>query len=156
MESFIKRYGWNILLLLNIFMISLFSIEVFEIYYNANKISDQTVDALSNISIQFMIDTDSMIDFSFLETETEFAILQRVSDSMPIFQVLFSDNYFMMEEGRNFQKEDFTGEDSIYICGNSASSIMETEPFIYQEQEFREIGIINDANTLASIYGVFL
>lgn len=157
MKFIIKRYGWHILLLLNIYCIAVFSAEIFQMYHTINRTGGQTVDGLSNKSIQFMIDTYEILDFTFLEEEnTEFVLMQRLSDNMPVYKVIYTNNYFRVEEGRGFNKEGFERSQPLLVCGNKAEEIMEVNPFVYRNEEYYKIGTLCNNNTIATEYGVFL
>ncbi len=131
--------------------------EIAQIYDKANHAGAQSVNALSDVSIQFIVEADDTFDFSFLEEEKqEFALLQRLSDDMPLFRVICTNNFFRDENGRTFDKEDFNGNQPVLICGNKAEEIVDVDPLIYNGTEYRKIGVVQNDGTIATEYGVFI
>lgn len=156
MKLYFKRHGWNILLFFNIFLISLFSLEIFQMYSEADQIANQSIDGLSDKSIQFVIDTYDAVDFSFLEEEDiEFVLMQHMSDNMPVYRVIYSNHFFNIEEGRDFIRSDFINKQNVFICGSKAEEIFEVAPFVHNEEVFEKIGVLGDRNNTTEEYGIF-
>lgn len=157
MRKIMRRYGWNILLFFYIFFISAFSLRIVQLYYNAKQQELQTVDGLSGHAVSFIVKTDDILDFTFLDEEkAEFALMRRLSDRMPVYEVIAANHYFEMEEGRDFAKEDFEEGYHTFICGSSAEDILSAEPLMYDGNEYTKIGRLVDCNTWGSRYGFFL
>lgn len=157
MRRFIRRYGWNILLFFHIFFISVFSLRIIQLYYGTKQLEIQTVDGLSGYAVSFVVKTDDVLDFTFLKEEkTEFALMQRLSNRMPVYEVISANYYFEIEEGRAFGEEDFEGGYHTFICGSSAEDILSIDPLVYGGKEYFKIGILTDCNTWGSRYGFFL
>ncbi|MDE5801406.1 MAG: hypothetical protein K2I22_00625 [Lachnospiraceae bacterium] len=157
MRSFIRRYGWNILLFFHIFFISVFSLRIVQLYYGTKQLEIQTVDGLSGYAVSFVVKTNDILDFTFLKEEnTEFALMQRLSNRMPVYEVISANHYFEMEEGRAFGEEDFEEGHHTFICGSSAEDILQTDPLEYGGKEYIKIGILADCNTWGSRYEFFL
>lgn len=157
MRNFIKRYGRNILLFFYIFSISVFSLRMVRLYYGTKQMEIRTVDGLRGYAVSFVVNTDNILDFTFLKEETtEFALMQRVSERMPVYEVISSNHYFEIEEGRAFGAEDFEEGDYAFICGSNAEDILQADPLKYGGKEYHKIGTLADCNTWGSRYGFFL
>ncbi len=156
MKGLLKRYGWDLVLLCNVFLMSLFFMMIVSKYENIYQTQNQSSDTINNTSIHFIVDTYYEIDFSFLEEiEDTFALLQRQSQSMPIYKVICSNAYFEVSSGRSFEKSDFNKSINNVICGARAGDILQTEPFVFRENEYTTIGTLSDKNVLESKYAVF-
>lgn len=126
-------------------------------YARASQAGIQSVDALSDVSVQFMVETYDTCDFSFLREETsEFALLKRLTDSMPIYRVVYANGFFNLADGRNFDREDFEKNQAVFICGNRAEEITDVNPFVYSDKEYIRIGTLFNENTIATNYGIFI
>ena len=126
-------------------------------YSEADQIANQSIDGLSDISIQFVIDTYDAVDFSFLEEEDrEFVLMQYLSDNMPVYRVIYSNHFFNVEEGRDFIRSDFKNKQHVFICGSKAEEIFEVEPFVQNEKVFHKIGVLDGKNNINETYGVFV
>lgn len=158
MKGLFKCYKWHLLLFINIYFISFFVMEIAQMYDKVNRAGIQFVDALSDTSIQFIVEAEDAFDFSFLKAEDrEFALLQRVSHDMPIYRVLSMNRFFRKEDGKFFEKKDFEGKQPAMICGSRAQEIVEVDPFIYNGTEYHKTGEIQeDCGFFAAQYGVFV
>ena len=78
MKSILRRYGFHVLMFLCIYFIAFFVIEIAQMYERTQHVGSQSVDALSNTSIQFALNPESGWDFSFLDdVKHDYALLQR-------------------------------------------------------------------------------
>ncbi len=157
MKSFLKCYGWHLLLFVNIYFIFFFVMEIAQMYDKANWAGNQSVEALSNVSIQFKVETEEAFDFSFLsEEKQEFILLQRLSDNIPLYRVVFNSRFIKYENDKIYDKEDYETNQAVLICGNRAEEIIDVNHFVYNNREYQKTGVLKNDGTLASEYGVFL
>lgn len=157
MKTFLKCYGWHMLLFLNVYLISLFAIEIFRMYDKADQTGMQSVDTLSSVSVQFVVEADGVLDFSFLEEEkSDYALMRRISNDIPVYSVICTDGYFRVKEGRTFNSEDFEENQAVMICGSQAEEIVDVDPFIYRGREYHKVGTVESDGSLAAQYGVFV
>lgn len=156
MKEKCKRYGWDIILFCNLFLIALFILKIINKYESMYQTANESADTINNISIHFIIDTYSMIDFTFLEDEEiPFALLQKKSESLPAYKVIYSNDYFEVKEGRNFTDSDFRENKHVGLVGNRAEEVMEIDPFKINDQEYTIVGKQSEKNSLESKYAVF-
>lgn len=157
MKAILKRYKWDIILFGSIYLVSMFTLYIVNRYERIHQTLNQSSDTLNDISIHFIIDDYQIVDFSFLkDEESSFALLQRKSEALPVFSVIYARDYFDVSEGRTFTDGDFSDNNLYMLCGSNAEEIIQVDPFVFYGVEYSLIGKLSDKNTFESKYAIFL
>ena len=117
-------------------------VEVFNLFIRAENIEKQSTEGFGSEKIEFVIDTEAVIDFSFLEqcSKEKYAILTRIDNFEPIYGLVYSANYFKSGEDNSFYSNDIIKDDGVYyICGKKAKELFDLNPFIYRGVEIEEL-----------------
>lgn len=120
------------------------------------SVYQQTTDALSNNTIHFLAEPDGYIDFSEVADyeEKNFALLIKKSDAQPLYQVIYSDMDWPLAEGRNFSRDEFFNGTRNAVIGDAVNQIMQTEPFVIDENIYHVIGKRSHSDDILSKYMV--
>lgn len=157
MKSILRRYGFHVLMFLCIYFIAFFVIEIAQMYDKTQHVGSQSVDALSNTSIQFALDPESGWDFSFLDdVKQDYALLQRKVDGVPVYRLVSTRNFFQDETGQYYSNSDFEKLRNSFICGEKAGDIFHIKPFVYNNSAYENVGVIKGNSTIAFDYGIYL
>lgn len=156
MKNVLRRYIWDLCFLLVIFLLSSFTFGIMNEYDHIQKIKKQTVSLIDSNSIHLIIQQDGEFDFSFLQSfDNSFALLESASTQFPIFRVIYEKNYFKVEQGRTFQKEDFFNKQGLLLHGVNAEDIIQISPFHIYDTDCQAIGVLSDLYTFESRFAIF-
>ncbi len=156
MNALWKRYSWNLILICNVFLITLFFLKITTKLENIYVLANQSTTATSDTAIHFIIDTYEQINFSFLKEEKKsFALLEKGSDVLPLFKVVYANNYFNIESGTDFTPEAFFARKPVALRGSKATEIFEVEPFKVNYRTYDMLGVLLNEKTFASQYAAY-
>lgn len=123
------KYGNDILLLLCFFVLCLYLFKIYSLFDLSDKIANQRTDGFDENTIEFTVDTYGNVDFSFLNEEGSYAILRQVSQTVPIYEVVRSSNFFHYDEA----DELIAFDGWIYYAGSEADTVFELNPLLVND-----------------------
>ena len=157
-RNIVVRYGRHFILLVMLFAVVLYCIKVYDSYFDMAGYTGQSVDGISEHAISFTLTGTKEISFSFLNQEKrEFAIMEHLEKSMPIYGVFASHRFFEVSSGRNIEDEDFINDEIIMLCGTNADKICDpAEVELFSGRQVKIIGKIKDKGDILSEYGIIV
>ena len=157
MKTFLRRYGYHALLFLCLLSIVLVAADIAQMYEKTQHVGTQSVDALSDVAIQFKMQPENGLDFCFLDdSNQEYALLQRKEDGVPIFRLVSTNHFYKNQLGRFYANGDFTELQNSYVCGEKAGDIFQISPFVYHNSAYENVGVIKGDGSIALDYGIYM
>ena len=153
----IRRNKENILLgvciVFSMIFIGFFTNGMLDLYNTYN----QKADATDAHAIYFDIETDDIIDFSFMKkiADVDYVLMLKDSEDQPVFNVIYENKYFELQSGRNFKKEDFFNNEKTAIVGCNADEIAVIDPLTINQKEYQIIGSLKESAELSSRFAIY-
>lgn len=133
---------------------------IFDLFIKTENVENQTTEGFGTNKIEFVFDTENTIDFSFLDRlkKESFAIVLRQSNYEPVYELVYSNNFFMTEENGYFSLDNLPNDDVFYICGERAGELFSLNPFAFHDVKYTEAGVytLSQGNSLGLEYMIFL